>query len=77
MAKTKINKVFIIGTVEEVDTKIGVTSDSREYISGKVVVKSTIQVLASGPTEMETSTFVTNTVFDDHSFPDIDILAAG
>lgn len=42
MAKTKINKVFIIGTVEEVDTKIGVTSDSREYISGKVVVKTII-----------------------------------
>lgn len=46
MAETKfsrINKVIIVGTVEEVDVNERTTADGRKYVNGKVVVKSTIQ----------------------------------
>ncbi len=36
----KINKVFVVGTVVEVDTSIRQTADGRKYINGKLVVKS-------------------------------------
>lgn len=40
-SRSKINKVYIVGTLVEVDTKIGTTAkDNREYISGKIVVKT-------------------------------------
>lgn len=39
MERTRINKVEVIGTLSEVDTQVRSTSDGREYINGKVVVK--------------------------------------
>lgn len=39
MSRAKVNKVFVVGTVQEVDTTIRQTGDGRDYINGKVVVK--------------------------------------
>lgn len=39
MERTRINKVEVVGTLSEVDTQIRSTSDGRNYINGKVVVK--------------------------------------
>lgn len=40
MERTRINKVEVVGTLTEVDTQIRATSDGRNYISGKIVVKT-------------------------------------
>lgn len=37
--RTRINKVEVVGTLSEVDTQIRTTSDGRNYINGKIVVK--------------------------------------
>lgn len=42
MERIKINKVYVVGTVQEVNTNIRTTANGRDYINGKVVVKSTI-----------------------------------
>lgn len=42
MSKAKINKVYIVGEVEEVATEIRTTNDGRTYINGKIVVKSIV-----------------------------------
>lgn len=39
MAKQKINKVMVIGTLTEVDTQVRTTADGRKWIGGKIVVK--------------------------------------
>ena len=39
MERTKINKVEVTGTLSEVDTQVRTTSDGRNYINGKIVVK--------------------------------------
>ena len=38
MAKTKINKVYVVGTIQEVNTTVR-QSNGRDYINGKIVVK--------------------------------------
>ena len=39
MDRAKVNKVFVVGTVQEVDTTIRQTGDGRDYINGKIVIK--------------------------------------
>lgn len=45
--KTKINKVYVVGTVQEVNTNIRSTSDGRNYINGKVVIKTIVNDVES------------------------------
>ena len=40
--RNKINKVFIVGTIEEVSTQVRATSDGRNFIGGKIVIKTVI-----------------------------------
>lgn len=42
MERMKINKVYVVGTVQEVNTNIRTAANGRDYINGKVIVKSTI-----------------------------------
>lgn len=56
MELTKINKVEIVGTLTEVDTQVRTTNDGREYINGKIVVK-TIQNEVENLIELRVMTF--------------------
>lgn len=42
MSRTKINKVYLVGTVAEVDVEERVTKENKPFISGKVVIKSVV-----------------------------------
>ena len=42
MERAKTNKVFVIGTVEEVNTLIRTSGNGKEYINGKIVVKTEV-----------------------------------
>lgn len=41
--RAKTNKVYLVGELTEVSTDVREMSDGRKYISGKIVVKSTIK----------------------------------
>lgn len=39
MAKLKTNKVYVVGTLQEVNTNVGTTKKGDTYIGGKIIVK--------------------------------------
>lgn len=39
MGKLKTNKVFVVGTVQEVNTNIGTAKNGKTYIGGKIIVR--------------------------------------
>ena len=45
--RTKVNKVYVVGTVQEVNTNIRTSNDGRDYINGKVIVKTVINDVES------------------------------
>ena len=42
MSRTKTNKVYIVGTIAEVDVEERVSKSNKNFISGKVVIKSVV-----------------------------------
>lgn len=46
-ARAKVNKVYVVGTVQEVNTNIRTSNDGRDYINGKVVVKTVVNDVES------------------------------
>lgn len=45
--RTKVNKVYVVGTVQEVNTNIRTSNDGRDYINGKIIVKTVINDVES------------------------------
>ena len=47
VSRTKINKVYVVGTVQEVNVEPRTSSTGRDYVSGKIVVKTEINNIES------------------------------
>lgn len=45
--RAKVNKVYVVGTVQEVTTNIRTSNDERVYINGKVIVKTVVNDVES------------------------------
>ena len=42
MSRTKINKVYVVGTIAEVKTQVRTSDSGKTYINGSIVVKTTV-----------------------------------
>jgi hypothetical protein len=42
MSRTKINKVYVVGTMAEVKTQVRTSDSGKTYINGSIVVKTTV-----------------------------------
>lgn len=43
MSRTKINKVYVVGTLEEVKTQLRTSDSGKNYINGSIVIKTNIK----------------------------------